>query len=92
MKKYWGVEVQLHAFLISALDGSVWSVSCPGRFSPRKDPRYTLDGRLDGPQTPSGRGGEEKKRSPNCPWQVSNPGRSAGRLVTILIELPRLRI
>jgi hypothetical protein len=28
------VEVQLHAFLTSALDGGEWSASCPGRFTP----------------------------------------------------------
>jgi hypothetical protein len=27
VKKYWGVEVHLHAFLISALDGGEWSAS-----------------------------------------------------------------
>jgi len=27
------VEVRLHAFLISALDGREWSVSRPGRFT-----------------------------------------------------------
>jgi len=36
MKTYRGVEVQLHAFLTSALDGGEWSVSRPGRFTPRK--------------------------------------------------------
>jgi hypothetical protein len=35
MKTYWGVEVQLHAFLTSALDEGEWSVSRPGRFTPR---------------------------------------------------------
>jgi hypothetical protein len=34
MKTYWGVEVQLHAFLISALDGGEWSASRTGRFDP----------------------------------------------------------
>ena len=29
-----GVEVQLHSFLISALDGDEWSAWCPGRFTP----------------------------------------------------------
>jgi hypothetical protein len=33
-KAYWGVEVQLHAFLTSALDGGEWSASRPGRFTP----------------------------------------------------------
>jgi hypothetical protein len=30
-----GVEVQLQAFLISALDGDEWSSSRPGHFIPR---------------------------------------------------------
>jgi hypothetical protein len=34
MKVYWGVEVYLHAFLDSALDGGEWSVSITGRFTP----------------------------------------------------------
>jgi hypothetical protein len=35
-KMYWGVEVQLHAFLISALDGGGWSVSRLSRFTSRE--------------------------------------------------------
>jgi hypothetical protein len=36
MKTYWGVEVYLHAFLTSALDGGEWSASRPGRFTPKE--------------------------------------------------------
>jgi hypothetical protein len=36
IKTYWGVEVQLHAFLTSAIDGGVWSASHPGRFTPKE--------------------------------------------------------
>jgi hypothetical protein len=36
MKTYWGVELQLHAFLISALDGGEWSTSGPGPFISRE--------------------------------------------------------
>jgi hypothetical protein len=55
VKTYWGVEVQLHAFLTSARDGGEWSASRPGRFAPRErapsthyiggwvDPRVVLD-------------------------------------------------
>jgi hypothetical protein len=54
-------EVQLHAILTSAPDGGEWSASLLGRFTPReKDRRYPLDRRLGGPQSRSGRGGEEK--------------------------------
>jgi hypothetical protein len=48
MKTYWGVEIQLHAFLTSALDGGEWSASHPGRFTPREIPWYPLDRRLGG--------------------------------------------
>jgi len=36
MKTYWTVEVQLHAFLTSALDGCGWSASRCGRFTRRE--------------------------------------------------------
>jgi hypothetical protein len=36
MEVYWGVEVWLHEFLTSALDGGEWSASRPGRFIPRE--------------------------------------------------------
>jgi hypothetical protein len=32
MKAYLGVEVYLHTFLTSAIDGCEWSTSRPGRF------------------------------------------------------------
>jgi len=35
MKTYGGVEVQLHAFVTSELDGGEWSASRFGRFTPR---------------------------------------------------------
>jgi hypothetical protein len=39
MKSYWGVEVQFHVFLTSALDGCEWSASRAGRFTPKeRDP------------------------------------------------------
>jgi hypothetical protein len=36
MKVYWGVEVQHHELLISALGGGEWSASRLGRFTPRE--------------------------------------------------------
>jgi hypothetical protein len=36
MKFYWALEVQLHAFLNSAVDEAKWSASRPSRFHPRK--------------------------------------------------------
>jgi hypothetical protein len=34
MKAYRGVELKLHTFLTSALDGDEWSTACRGRFTP----------------------------------------------------------
>jgi hypothetical protein len=51
-KTYWGLELQLHTFLTSALDCGEWSASRPC---------YPLDRRLGGPQRRSERRGEEKK-------------------------------
>jgi hypothetical protein len=36
MKVYWGVNVQIHIFLTSALAGGDWSASRPVRFTPRE--------------------------------------------------------
>jgi hypothetical protein len=51
MKAYWGVEVsgQLHD---------------PAALPPGEDPLVHLDRRLGGPQSSSGRGGEEKNSQP----------------------------
>jgi hypothetical protein len=71
MKAYWGVEVWLHAFLTSALDGGKLSASRSGRFTPReRAPDTHWIGDWVDPQSPSGRGGEEKNSQP-C-WE-SNP-------------------
>jgi len=55
MNTYWGVEVQLHALLTSALGGGEWSASRYGRLTPQgKIPRYSLDrrhGMVVGPST-----------------------------------------
>jgi hypothetical protein len=47
MKTYGGVDVWVRAFLTSAQDGSEWSASRPGRFTPR----YPLNRMLCGPQS-----------------------------------------
>jgi len=63
MKTYWGVEVQLHAFITSAKDGDEWSASRPGRFIPgEKDPRPHWIGIL-GAQSRSGQGKVKVKLS-----------------------------
>jgi hypothetical protein len=41
MKTYGGVELQLHAFLTSALDEGEWSASHPSRCIPRENVRGT---------------------------------------------------
>jgi hypothetical protein len=54
----------LHAFLNSALDEGEWSASRPSRFTPKETaPQYSLERRLGGPQSQSGRGGGKKNPS-----------------------------
>jgi len=65
MKTYGEVEVFLHAFLISALDGDEWSASDPDLFTPRETAPGTHWIGGCGPQKRSGRG-DEKKNSCLC--------------------------
>jgi len=61
MNVYGTVEVQLHVFWTSALNGDEWSVSRPDRFTLENiSPRNSMDRRLSGRQGLSGRCGEEK--------------------------------
>jgi hypothetical protein len=62
MKAYWAVEVYLHAFLTSALDGGEWSASRPGCFTPGRTP--DIHWRRGGHRSRFGRGGEEKNSQP----------------------------
>jgi hypothetical protein len=59
------VNVQTHILLTSALAGGKWSASRFGRFTPReRAPRDPLTRRFGGPQSRSGRHGEEKILDP----------------------------
>jgi hypothetical protein len=61
MKAYGGLDVEIHIFLTSALAGAELSASRPGRFTlGERAPWYPLDRRLSGPQSRSGRRGDEK--------------------------------
>ena len=59
-----GVEVQLHSFLTSALDGSVWSVYARPLDPRGKSPRYPMNKRLGEPMSRSGLFGKEKNLLP----------------------------
>jgi hypothetical protein len=37
MQMYGGVEIQLHPFLILALDGCEWIASCPSHFTVKEE-------------------------------------------------------
>jgi len=52
MKTYGRVEAQLHSFLTSALDGSQWSASRPGHFTPeiRASGTYWIGDWGEGPE------------------------------------------
>jgi hypothetical protein len=70
MVAYWGVEVQLHAFLTSALHGGEWSDSRPGRFIPRERvPSKHWIGGWVGPT--AGLDAVVKRKIPSL-WQDSN--------------------
>jgi hypothetical protein len=62
MKVFGRVDVQLHAFLTSALDGG----EARAALQQEKSPWYTLDRRLCGPNSRSGRSGEEKDSQPSA--------------------------
>jgi hypothetical protein len=60
----WGSGGIALPFLTSVLGVGEWSASRPGRFTPGEEPQYPLDRRLGGPQSRSGRCGEEKNLLP----------------------------
>jgi hypothetical protein len=57
----WGVEVQLHTFLISALDEDRWSASCPGRL---------IAGRIIA-RHPLGRSGYSEEKHFCASWELN---------------------
>jgi hypothetical protein len=62
---FWEWQYSSTHSLNSAFNRSEWPDSRSGRFIPReRSPRYSLDRRLGGPQSRSGRGGEEKNSQP----------------------------
>jgi hypothetical protein len=82
---YGGVELQLHAFLTSALDGDERSASRFSRFNPGEIvPGIHSDRRLSGYQSRSGSESEEKN---SLACRKLNTGRPVRNLVTILTEL-----
>jgi len=65
MRTYGRVAVQLHALLTSALDGGELSASRSDRFIlEKKRPLHPFYRSLVGPQSHSGRGGDENKFIP----------------------------
>jgi hypothetical protein len=64
-------------------------LSRPGRFTPSESPLYPSDRRLGGPQSRSGRGGEEKNSHPQQRIVLYNPDRPARSLVAMPTELSR---
>jgi hypothetical protein len=61
MKVYGGINIQIHIFLTLVLAAGEWLASRPGHFTHReRAPGAHWIGRLGGPQSWSGRHGEEK--------------------------------
>jgi hypothetical protein len=90
MNMYGGVEVQPHSFLTSALDGSEYSASRPGRITPaeRAPGTHWIRGWV-GPRASLDTAGAKGKRTFIFPAGTGRPARS---LVTVLTELPRLLV
>jgi hypothetical protein len=57
VKTYGGVEVYIHSYIITAIEGGEWSASRPGRFEATQHPPVTNGGRLDEFQGQPGRDG-----------------------------------
>ena len=65
MRVYEGIEEWLYSFLTSALDEAEWSASLPGSYtSLRKSHRCSLNRRVGGPRSRSGRSFENKNLFP----------------------------
>jgi hypothetical protein len=86
MQTYGGVEVLLHAFLTSALDGREWLASRPGCLIPEERTPIPLDRGLDRARL------DVEAKIKIVPCRDSNPGRPALSLVTVLTELCSLII
>jgi hypothetical protein len=71
------VEVYLHAFLSSALNGSQRSASISDQFKRAKKLQYPSNTKLDGSQSKAGRLGEEKHFMPLLEFEVLLPGSPA---------------
>jgi hypothetical protein len=84
MKTHPIMEIQLQAFIISALDGGELSAS-------RSDPLHLgKESLYEAGWAPEPRWTQWWRRN-HCPCQKSNPSHTSYSLVNILTELPRLR-
>jgi hypothetical protein len=88
-----GVEVSLHSFVTTALNGCDWSASHPGSFTPRKEPWYPQNMKLGGPNSWSECFGKEKSLACTRIWTLDCPASSLlSRLaVTLLVKIRMLR-
>jgi len=81
-------RLQLRTFLTWTVNRNEWSTSRPGHFTSGKEPQYPLNERLGGPQSLSGRFGEEK--NPFARAGIPSLDRAAGSLHTLQNTLSRL--
>jgi hypothetical protein len=86
------VEVYLHAFLISAVDGSEWQALCPDHFVPGKEPCYELDKWLAGHKSWIGHCGEGRNLLHLMGTEPQFPDDPADSIITILAQVSQLRM
>ena len=78
---YWGLEVQLHSFVIREVYGSQWSAGqlhAPAVYPRQWSPRYALNRRSGGPVCALWRRQTNRQTSPAAPrdWTTVPPSRS----------------
>ena len=86
MEAYGGVDVQVHSFLTSVLDGRGW-FSRFGRFTRGKKSRYPLNMRLGGPKTQSEHFAEKNNLLPLPDRTRDRPSRSPFAILPTLRQV-----
>lgn len=82
--------IQFHLFLITGLDGNVWSISSPGQFTRENGLRYAFNKRTNGFQRRFGRFMEQKNTFPRLDSKPERPSLYKFISLSLLIHLSNL--